>query len=243
MWGIVLWMALSTAPDPVRMGLAIVLISRPRPLLNLFAFWLGGMTTGVVAGLTALLVLRDALPGLVADMTSMMARFTGGHTQIIVGALALSVAATAAVGLASRPAREPLPAAQPQVPMPQPGSPTAFSQLVRRSRNALSGGSPWVAFVVGLGQATPPLQYFAALTAILASGAAFGTQLGAAVAFTAVTLVLVEIPLVSYLVAPAKTEAITLQAHHWMRTHSRQILVVSAGVLGVVMAAEGIGIT
>lgn len=238
MWGFVLWMALVTAPDPVRMGIAILLVSRPRPLLNLFAFWLGGMTTGVVAGLTALLVLRDALPGLVHDMTATMARLTGGHVQIVVGVLALSVAA---VGAMRRPARVPVPAGGPVAPPPQSGSPTAFSQLVSRARDTLGGGNPWVAFVVGLGQATPPVQYLAALTAILASGAAFGTQLGAAVTFTAVTLVLVEIPLVSYLVAPARTEAITLQAHRWMRTHSRRILVVGAGVLGVVMLAQGTG--
>lgn len=238
MWGFVLWMALVTAPDPVRMGIAILLVSRPRPLLNLFAFWLGGMTTGVVAGLTALLVLRDALPGLVHDMTATMARFTGGHVQIVVGVLALSVAA---IGALRRPARVPVPAGGPVAPSPQSSTPTGFSQLVSRARDTLGGGNPWVAFVVGLGQATPPVQYLAALTAILASGAAFGTQLGAAVTFTAVTLVLVEIPLVSYLVAPARTEAITLQAHRWMRRHSRRILVVSAGVLGVVMLAQGTG--
>ncbi|TVS86232.1 GAP family protein [Mycobacterium helveticum] len=235
MWGIVLWMALVTAPDPVRMGIAILLISRPRPLLNLFAFWLGGMTTGAVAGLTALLVLRDALPALVHDMTATTARFTGGHGQIVVGVLALSIAA---IGAMRRPARVPVAAAS----LPQSSTPTAFSRLVSRARNTLGSGNPWVAFVVGLGQATPPVQYLTALTAILASGAAFATQLGAAVAFTAVTLVLVEIPLVSYLVAPAKTEAITLQAHGWMRTHSRRILVVSAGVLGVVMLAQGTGV-
>lgn len=238
MWGFVLWMALVTAPDPVRMGIAILLVSRPRPLLNLFAFWLGGMTTGVVAGLTALLVLRDALPGLVHDLTATMARFTGGHVQIVVGVLALSIAA---IGALRKPARVPVPAGELPAPTSQSSAPTAFSQLVSRARDTLGSGNPWVAFVVGLGQATPPVQYLAALTAILASGTAFGTQLGAAVAFTAVTLVLVEIPLVSYLVAPARTEAITLQAHRWMRTHGRRILVVSAGVLGVVMLAQGTG--
>ena len=237
MWGIVLWMALVTAPDPVRMGIAILLVSRPRPLLNLFAFWLGGMTAGVVAGLTALLVLRDALPGLVHTLTATMARFTGGHVQVVVGVLALSVAAIGAVrGLA----RVPVPAGP--VPPPQPSTPTVLSQLVSRARNTLGCGNPWVAFAVGLGQATPPVHYLAALTAILASGAAFGTQLGAAITFTALTLVLVEIPLVSYLVAPARTKAVTLQAHRWMRTHSRRILIVSAGVLGVVMLAQGTGL-
>lgn len=241
MWGIVLWMALVTAPDPVRMGIAILLISRPRPLVNLFAFWLGGMTTGVVAGLTALLLLRDSLPGFVHHMRSATAAFTGGHSQAVIGVLVLAVAAIAAIGVVRKPVRVPVSAGHPPAPTPPPSTPTALSRLAVRARNALGSGNPWLAFAIGLGQATPPVQYLAALTAILASGAAFGTQLGAAVTFTAVTLVLVEIPLVSYLVAPARTEAITLRAHRWMRTHSRPILIVSAAVLGSVMVAGGIG--
>ncbi|MDD4868040.1 MAG: GAP family protein [Mycobacterium sp.] len=242
MWGFVLWMALIAAPDPVRLGIAILLISRPRPLLNLFAFWLGGMATGVVGGLGALLLLRDTLPGMVHDMTSTMARLTGGHIQLVVGVLALSVAAVTATGAARRPARAPASGGAALAAQPWPKTPTALSRLLSHARNALGGGNPWVAFVAGLGSATPPVQYLAALTAILASGAALGTQLGAAVAFTMVTFVLVEIPLVSYLVAPAKTEAMTQQLHNWMRAHARRLVPISAGVLGVAMMAQEIGV-
>lgn len=242
MWGIVLWMALATAPDPVRIGIAVLLISRPRPLLNLFAFWLGGMATGIVAGLGALLLLRDSLPSLVHNMTSPITSFTGGHIQIVMGVLALLISAVGAVHLARQRARTAIHEGGPSTPSPQPRTPTAFSRLFARAQTALGGGNPWVAFMAGLGQATPPVQYLVALTAILASGAALGTQLSAAVAFTVVVLVLVEIPLVSYLVTPAKTEAIMQRVHNWMRAHSRRIFVVGTAVLGVIMMAKGMGI-
>ena len=35
------------AIDPARLGLAVVMLSRRRPMRNLFAFWVGGMLAGI----------------------------------------------------------------------------------------------------------------------------------------------------------------------------------------------------
>ena len=40
MWATVLVLALITVTEPVRFGMIIFLISGPRPMLNLLAFWL-----------------------------------------------------------------------------------------------------------------------------------------------------------------------------------------------------------
>jgi hypothetical protein len=42
MWGSVLVLALLAALNPVRLGLALLVISRPRPVQNLLAYWVGG---------------------------------------------------------------------------------------------------------------------------------------------------------------------------------------------------------
>ncbi len=55
----VLVLSLLVALDPVRIGITALLISRPRPMLNLFAFWLGGMAAGIATALIVLLFLRD----------------------------------------------------------------------------------------------------------------------------------------------------------------------------------------
>jgi hypothetical protein len=80
-----------------------------------------------------------------------------------------------------------------------------------------------------------------ALTAIGASGAAVGTQASAVITYLLVMLALVEIPLVSYLVKPARTEAIMLQLVNWLRTHRRRNLAVVVAALGVALMASGIG--
>ena len=58
----VIAMALIAATNPVRLGFLLVLISRPRPLLNLLAFWLGAITTAITAGVGVLTVVHHFAP-------------------------------------------------------------------------------------------------------------------------------------------------------------------------------------
>jgi hypothetical protein len=76
---------------------------------------------------------------------------------------------------------------------------------------------------------------------ILASGAGAGTQVGAALMFTLVAFTITEIPLVSCLVSPAKTQAVVMQLQDWLRAHRRPIFVFMLGAFGVVMVAKGVG--
>ena len=63
MWSAVLVLSLVVAMDPVRIGITALMLSRPRPMLNLFVFWLGGMTAGITVALVVLRCLRElALP-------------------------------------------------------------------------------------------------------------------------------------------------------------------------------------
>ena len=243
MWGTVLVLALMAVIEPVRLGMAMFLISGPRQMLNLLAFYVGGMTTGIGVAVVVLVVLRDFTSTVWQDMTSMVAISGVRQIQIVVGVLALLIAALIAVGF-SVSQRAPMLMGEPSALL-MPRTPAAFSRLLCRAQGTLKCGSPWVAFVVGLGSATP-VEYLAALTTIRASGAAVGTQVSAAVAFIVVSLAILEIPLVSYLVKPAKTEAVMLQLGDWLRklrdwqrAHRRRILAVVIAVAGVALVATG----
>ena len=76
---------------------------------------------------------------------------------------------------------------------------------------------------------------------IVTSGAAFGVQVSAAIAFVVGMLAVVEITLVSYLVTPAKTQAVVQLLHDWARAHRRKVLVAIFAVVGVALAAQGMG--
>jgi Sap, sulfolipid-1-addressing protein len=96
MWETVLPLGRWTAPDPARSGIAARSVSR-RPMIDLLAFWLGGMAAGIVAGLAALTLLRDSSPAFSHDISFTLTSFTGDHVKLVIGVLALLVATVTAV--------------------------------------------------------------------------------------------------------------------------------------------------
>jgi hypothetical protein len=175
-------------------------------------------------------------------VTSTVAHFTGGYFQIITGVLVLIAGALVPLVISAR-QRTHVATRGSDAPHPtmSANTPNAFSRLLARAHLALGCGHPWIAFAAGLGSATPPVEYVVALTAILASGATIGRQLSAAVMFTVVVLLLVEVPLVSYLAIPAKTQAVMLALQEWLRAHRRQILTAITAIAGGSMIVTGMG--
>jgi hypothetical protein len=246
MWGMVLMFALGACLDPMRMGIALLLISRPRPVLTLLAFWLGGMATGIGVALAMLWLLRDAASTVSQHVASVANSAIVAPLQIAGGVIALLIGAKLATTLwARRRAPAPAPVLVPvgaaPAPMPEPTAPNAFSRVSSRVRDSLEGGNPWVSFVVGLGSATPPVETVIVFTAILASGAAVGTQFSAAMVYTIVTLAVIEIPLLTYLVRPAKTQAVMLRLQTGIRERRTHIIAGFLGVMGVALVATGLG--
>ena len=89
MWTIVLLMALGVSVEPTRLGLTVLMLNRPRPLLQLFVFLCGAFVMGLSLGLTLLFVLRVSPMG--------QADVSGPYIQVALGILALLVAAVLAI--------------------------------------------------------------------------------------------------------------------------------------------------
>jgi hypothetical protein len=235
MWGTVLALALVAGVDPGRIGITLLLFSRRRPVLHLVALWLGGLAVGVVLALGALVGLHDVVVGVMDKVELAASTSTAGRIQIAMGVLALVVAALIAIGCSVR-----QPAALPAGGPSNPVAPTAFSRLSTRALEALRAGPPWITFLVGVG-ITTDFRYLAALTVILASGAALGTQVSAAAAYTLLGLAFAEIPLVCHLVAPARTAAVMSRVHDWVQARRRAVLGLLVAALGVFLMTTGMG--
>jgi Sap-like sulfolipid-1-addressing protein len=237
MWGTVLALALFAGADPVRIGIAVLLFTRPRPVLHLVALWLGGMAVGVVLALGVLFGLHDIALGVLRRVELATASSTVGQIQIGVGVLALVVAASIAAGFS---VRQRTPVGAPAVDPLYPDEPPASSRLSTRALDALRAGPPWITFLVGV-LITTDFRYLAALTAILASGVAFGTQVSAAAVYTVVALAFVEIPIASQLAAPAGTHAVMARVHGWVKCRRRAVVGLIVAVLGVCLMTSGMG--
>ena len=215
MWITVLAMAIAVSLEPVRIGLTVLMLTRPRPALQLLAFLCCGFAMGLSVGLVVLFVLRIKL------VTA--THLTVPRVQVAIGVLALVVSVVLATDLA---ARLPLPA--------------RLVSASARARNLPQGNSLWMAAVLGSGIALPSVDYLAVLAVILASGYSAAVQVGALLMFMVVAFALVEIPLVAFLLAPDPTRARVVALHDWIRSRRRRDVAALLAVAGAIMLGIGI---
>ncbi|OBF18240.1 hypothetical protein A5725_21425 [Mycobacterium kubicae] len=248
MWQMVVYMGFGMALDPARLGLALVMLSRKRPMANLFAFWLGGIAAAAGVALAVLVVARELAVVVIKTAAAMANHFreatvilSGGRLQIIVGLIVLLMA-----GRSVARAR-----AQAGIPVAVGSGGTPTMVLEQRARGLMARTSVrmqemlncdivWPAFLVGIATSVPPLESLIALTFIMASGASIGTQVGAFFVFTLLVLAVIEIPLVAHLTVPQRTELVMLRVQNWVRTYRRQITLTILFGVGCIFLAQGV---
>jgi Sap, sulfolipid-1-addressing protein len=259
MWSSVFVLALLAGLNPVRLGLILLVISRPRPVQNLLTFWVGALTASVL-NLLVPLTLLHATPMLRSLAQGLGDSSIAGRMQIAMGVLALSIAALMLIRFSARQrAHLSAPGANTSTVVTDSLTPIAFSRLfgrvhdapteggsvirrlLGRAHNAWENGSLWVALVIGMGMGPAGEEILVLLAIIVASGATIGTQVTAAIAFVVGMLAIVEVMLVSYLATPAKTQAGLRLLHDWARTHRRKILIAMFAVGGISLVANGMG--
>ena len=172
----------------------------------------------MTVGLVVLVVLRPELSG--------STHFTLPKVQIAIGVLLV----LAAVVMATK--------ASPRRFGGQRRAGAPVGRLAARIRHLLDAPSLWIAGAAGLGIALPSVDYLAALAVILASGATLATQVGGLVIFNVVAFTFVEIPLLAYLAAPAKTQRSVAAVQGWIRSGHRRAALLAA--VGCVLLAVGI---
>ena len=265
MWGEVLGWALLASVNPLLLGYILIVLSRPRPVQNLFALWVGCLTVNLPAFLVPLVLLHmnpkfeSFAQGLTHPATAAGSTFQ--PIPLATGVLALLIAATMVVRLRNRQrANLPVPVGNTSVMVLDSNTPTADSpplgrtphavarigstirRLLARVQRAWGNGALWVSFVAGLGYFPPPPLVLIVDLAIVASGAAIGTQVSAAIVFVFTMLVVVEIILVSCVVAPQRTHKVLAPVNDWMQAHRSQVLITLFSFIGVWQTAAGLGI-
>lgn len=258
MWTYVVCLGVGMLIDPMRIGIAAVLMSRRQALRTLLAFWVGGIVAGIAVGIAVLVLLHDvalvaieAAASVINQVRSAAVILEGEQLRITVGVLSLIALA---VMLARDRARLAAPVPTPVLvggggsvdtadsadPAPEPPRQTAMAALGSRIHGMLDTGFMWPAFVVGLMSTFPPIEGPMALTVIMGSRAPAGTQFVAFILFIVLVLIFVEVPLVSFVAAPQKTEAVMARMNAWITTHRRQIIEALLAVMGVASVVQGI---
>lgn len=259
-WGLLLAMAIMFAVNPVLLAIIVLMISRPQPVQNLAAYWIGSTIVSLAGLLIPLMVLHIA-PSFRTFVDNMATPGNSITTRLInlsMGVLMLSIAALMVVRSLRERSRVGAmtgdTSAQPHdsdmahhitSPFGTPQSEAAaggsvFRRLLYRLQKAWEDGALWVAFVFGLAGLPPPMLVIFVLTPIVASGTPIGTQVVAVILFVFGMFTVVEITLVSYLVAPTKTLAVLRPLHDWALAHRRQMLIAIFSVAGMIQVVNGI---
>ncbi len=220
-------MALAAMVDPLRIGVTVLVISRPRPVLQLLAFWLGGLAMGLLVGLGALFLLQDVALELMRNMPAAAGGSTVGLVQIGIGVLAVLIAALIAMGFPRRSGA------------PRPKN-SAISRLTARVGRRDSGRVA-VGGVPGRGRAgdASAVRGRTGGDSCVRRGCG-DTVRGALIVYHLVVLAFAEIPLLGSLVAPAKTYSVMLRLHDWVIVRRRQLAAVIIATIGAFLFINGV---
>ena len=221
--GEIFLLAVAAAFYPTLLAIVILILSRPKPVRLLAAYLAGGMLVSVGIGCAIVFALEGVGPP--------GKRTADPVVDIVVGTVSILVAWTLATGRDPRPAR---------LKNRRERARAAGRRRDPWTTRALSHDSVVVAFVLGIVLDLPSVWYLVALKDISEAGHPAAVDVLLIVAFNLIMFVLIEVPLVAYLVAPERAAAAVSQFNTWLHANARRIGVVIAGGVGLYLAARGI---
>jgi Sap, sulfolipid-1-addressing protein len=226
--GQIILLAFGAAVFPTLLACVAILISRPSPRPLLLAFYAGAMITSITAGVIVLAIFNngnDALGSTTSDPHPGFSIVAG------VAALALAWLMASPRGKARLDAlREKRAARKP--PKEQQGPSWAERHL--------NDASAKVAFIVGAAINLPGPFYLLALGDISTGGYSTLQQAGLIVLFNAIMFLLLEVPLVGYLISPDATAERVSALSRWLNANGLRVMGALVGIVGVSLLVQGI---
>jgi hypothetical protein len=242
--GTTLALGLAAAVYPQLLAVVVIILTRPGARQLLWACYVGAIACniGCVLAVYAVFNARETVAGTSASRL-------GGLTYLVIGIIGLVIAGLAATERGRRafgpalrrdhgrpPAdgRSRLPASVHRVT-------GASARVKTRAEGALRRGSLPVAAVVGVILGIPGPFDFLAVGHIARSGYETIAAVVTVVVFTLVKFLLIEVPIVSYLVNPDGTAVRVDQFAAWMKANTMSVVAGVVAVISVVLIVRGVG--
>jgi Sap-like sulfolipid-1-addressing protein len=220
--GHVLFFAFTAALNPTLLAATTVMLLLPRPKLLLLGYLLGAAMTSIALGLVIVFSLQGSSVVDTAKSTINPA------TDLAAGALLLIVASVIGSGqdqkLKERRRRR-------KGPQEEKGPP--------RWQRALAGGSARTTFAVGALLTLPGASYLAGLDRIAGEEFSTAGTVGTVLLFNLIMLLLIELPLLGYAVAPDWTPKAVAGFREGLSRHGRSWGARGAATVGVLLIVRG----
>ena len=215
-------LALTAALNPTLVTATTVMLLLPNPKRLMLGYLAGAFTTGMVVGIAVVEWLSGS--GAVSETKHTAAP----AIDLAFGLIALIAAYVIQSGrMERRHARQ----------REQRGD---GPKKAPRWQEALSGGSARTTYLVGLLLSFPGASYLASLTEISRLDLSGAGVVLTVLAVNAVMLVLLEVPLIGFAVAPEWTPRMIERFKGWLARHGAKALVIGLTVIGVLLIVRGI---
>ncbi len=220
-------LALTAALNPSLLAATTVMLLLPTPRNLMLGYLLGALLTSISVGLLIVFYLQDSGTVTAAKHTLSPA------TDFVLGFIALAVAralnAERDVLLKERRERHKAAKGKPEKEKEPP-----------RWQRAISRGGARTTFVVGVVLSLPGTSYLLALVSVAKDDLATLPTILIVLGFNLVMLMLLEIPLLAYSLAPETTPEKVEGFKAWLRRDGRLMGIRVATVFGVLMIVHGV---
>jgi Sap, sulfolipid-1-addressing protein len=240
-WTTVVLLGLAVSIEPARIGLIALLLTRPRPSRHLAVFLCTGLALSLSVGFAVLFVFHHSFLGK-ANFNPALIQIGIGVVALLLGGLLMS---KIPLRQFSRKEMAEVPAGAPSetetaAEAEQELAPGRFKRLSAKVRGFVQGESSWFSGSIGAALAMPSVDYMALLALIIASKTPPAEQAAALVTFLLLASWAAVIPLLSFLVAPAKTQIWVQRFNQWIRTRTRRHAGIFVAVVGVLLVGVGL---
>jgi hypothetical protein len=215
----VLLLALSAALNPTLVAASTVMMLLPNPKRLMLGYLLGALMTSITLGLVIVFSLESS------DAVTTTENTLSPAATLALGAIALVAAFVVGTGRHQR-------VGERRRARKQDKGPPRWQQ-------ALGKGSARTTFVVGALLTLPGASYLAGLSRIDKLNYSTPETVFLVVAFNLIMLVLLEVPLLCFAIAPGWTVDAIDKAKAWIGRHGRRFVVTMLTGLGTLLVIKG----
>jgi hypothetical protein len=219
----VLLFALTAAVNPTLVAATTVMLLLPSPKKLMFGYLLGAYMTSITVGCVIVLSLGES------GAVSTTQNSVNPGVDIVIGALFLVIGFVLGTGRDRRYRERRAQKRARQEPKKTP-----------RWQEALGKGNPRVTFVVGALLTLPGASYLAALDSIHKLNYGKAEDVLLVVLVNVIMLSLIEIPLLSFTIAPNWTPAALERVKGWFRRHGHTAAFIAVTTIGALLVIQGV---
>lgn len=215
--------ACTAALNPTLLAAVTIMLTLPSPKRLLLGYLLGALVTSVTCGLVLVFVLADT------STSSTAQHSVSPVIDIVLGGLLLLAAFVVGTGRDRR-----------RRAWSERRREHAADKPPPRWKRTLSKGSARDTFVIGILLTFPGASYIAGMNALDKQHLATTPTVLAVLAFNAIMLILLEVPLLGYAIKPEATGIAVARFSHWLSRNGGRAALIGAGAIGVILIVRGL---